>query len=247
MKLLHWLAVSLSVSFGFCVASATGHQSGAEARMVAASAAQALARVPASLRPDRLVLELEPRLSGGEPKVEGVEYHRSGALLIGAGSESVGLEQWLHEIAHVRLAGTRPSGKLARRLIDAVEEGVADYFAASVANTPLLGEAPRQRNLREPPAIGASEWASLAFDGFDTHRMGWVLAAELYRLDPSAGELLEDSVACLDHESALQSVDDSPAAAISALLSACPERSRARLSRAFRNWLPPQLCPSDPT
>ena len=77
--------------------------------------------------------------------------------------------------------------------------------------------------------------------------MGWLLAAELYRLDPKAGELLEDVVACLDQDSDLKSVADSPAAAIHALLSACPERSRPRISRAFANWLPPQLLPSDPT
>jgi hypothetical protein len=205
-----------------------------------------LALIPADLQPPRLLIELEPRPEPGVRAVDGVEYHQpSGSLLLGAGGISAGSELWLHEAAHARMAGARPRGALARRLVGAIEEGFADYFAAALSGQPKLGAAPRQRDLQAPPRVGESEWASLAFDGFDRHRMGWALAARLYQLDPSGGSLLRDAVACLDGDSELGSAGDSPAAVIAALLSACPEQGRPRLARVLGDWLPRELTPSE--
>jgi hypothetical protein len=198
------------------------------------------------LRPERLLLELEPQVDSGVAAFQGVEYHRdSSSLLVGSAGLDAAAELWLHEAAHVRMAGARPQGAVARRLIGAVEAGFADYFAATVAGQPKLGAPPRQRDLQAPPRIGEREWSSLAFDGFDQEHMGWALAARLYELDPAGGSLLRDVVACLDGDSELAFADDTPAAAIAALLGACPEQGRPRLARVLQDWLPHEHHPPE--
>lgn len=211
-------------------------------KLAATPALKALGMIPFELKPAPVVIDLGLIREPGVPAPDVVEYHRTGrSILVGAAGADASVEMWLHELSHARMAGARPKGPLARRLIDAVEEGVADYFAASLAHNPLLGTPSRQRDLMHPPRVGGSEWATLAFDGFDTHRMGWVLAAKLYEVAPMGGSLLHDAVACLDGESQLGVVADSPAAAIGALLEACPQQGRSRLSRIFQSWLPPEL------
>lgn len=207
----------------------------------------ALQLVPPELRPSRpLAVELELQLESGVPPVDEIVYDRTlHALLVPSSGAALDRTQWLHELAHARLVGSRPKGVLAARVLEAVEEGAADYFAATLAGTSRVGSSKRQRDLRMPPRVGPSEWASLAFDGFDRHRMGWVLAARLYEMDDKGGSLLRDVVACLDGESDLAAAADSPAAALDALLAACPEQGRPRIGRALQDWLPPQLFSSE--
>jgi hypothetical protein len=211
---------------------------------VVARAERAFMAIPSEVRPRRPVLDFEPRYAPGVTAIDSIEYHRAArSIVIGENGAQAGSEMWLHEFAHVRLAGARPKGELARRFTDAIEEGFADYFAAVIAKTPLLGDGPHRRDLRTPPRIGPSEWASLAFRGFDTHRMGWGLAARLYALEPEGGDLLRDVVASFDGESAVGVASDNPAAVIRALLRACPAKSRARLSRVLQSWLPSEIFP----
>jgi hypothetical protein len=205
-------------------------------------ALRALRMLPFSLKPAPVVIDLGVLREPGVGAPDIVEYHpRARSILVGAAGAAASVEMWLHELGHARMAGARPKGALARRLIDAVEEGVADYLAASVAHNAVLGTPSRRRDLMHPPHVGPGEWATLAFDGFDTRRMGWVLAAKLYELQPMGDSLLHDAVACLDGDSALATAGDSPAAAIAALLDACPEQGRPRLQRVLQGWLPPQL------
>lgn len=205
-------------------------------------ALRALGMLPFSLKPAPVVIDLGVLREPGVAAPDIVEYHPGGrSILVGTAGADASVEMWLHELGHARLAGARPKGALARRLIDAVEEGVADYLAASVARNALLGTPSRRRDLMRPPRVGHGEWATLAFDGFDTHRMGWVLAAKLYELQPMGDSLLHDAVACLDGDSELATAGDTPAAAIAALLDACPEQGRPRLQRVLQSWLPPEL------
>lgn len=216
--------------------------SGRLAATVAARAAAALSLIPQELRPVRTTLEIEPSYAGAASRVQGLEFQSDVlAIVVGDGGMEASKSVWLHELGHLRLAGSRPQGALARRLTDAIEEGTADYFAAAIGGDPVLGSGEARRDLRSPPRVGASEWASLAFAGFDTHRMGWLFAARLYELDPHGGSLLRDVVACLDGESALGQASDSPAAVVTALLAACPEQGRSRLARVLADWLPEEL------
>jgi hypothetical protein len=209
---------------------------------VVAPALEALGMLPVPLKPLPAIIDLGLLRESGVSGPEVIEYHPRGrAILVGAAGATASVEMWLHELAHARLAGARPKGALARRLIDAVEEGVADYLAASVAHNAVLGTPARRRDLMHPPRVGPGEWASIEVDGFDTQRMGWVLAAKFYELQPMGDSLLYDAVACLDGESELRTAADSPAAAIAALLEACPVQGRPRLERILQGWLPPAL------
>jgi hypothetical protein len=215
-------------------------------QQVVAPALEALGMMPVPLKPSPVIIDLGLLRATGASAPDVIEYHPGGrAILVGAAGASASVEMWLHELAHARMAGARPKGALARRLIDAVEEGVADYLAASIAHNALLGTPSRRRDLMHPPRVGPGEWASLEVEGFDTRRMGWVLAAKFYELQPMGDSLLYDAVACLDGESELGTASDSPAAAIAALLEACPQQGRPRLARIFQSWLPPALLGSE--
>jgi hypothetical protein len=224
-------------------------RTGALAARAAERAGDALAIIPLALRPPVVTLDITPSYADGAAIVSLLEYAAdSRSIVVGEGALDASRGVWLHELAHVRTAGARPGGPLGRRLLGAIDEGVADYFAAALGADPVLGAGAQQRDLRRPPRVAPSEWASLAFEGFDTHRLGWRLAALLYDGDPQGGSLLRDAVACLDGESPLAGASDSPAAVVAAFLGACPAAGRARLARILSEWLPPELLsPEIPT
>lgn len=200
-----------------------------------------LAQIPARFAPAALTLELDPALGAGVPPLRGVECHaQSAALLVSADAERLPDSVWLHELAHVRLQGARPRTVLARHVLEALEEGVADYYAAAIGGTPVLGPSEQQRDLRQASPAGPSEWASLAFPGFDPHHLGAALGATLYAAEPRPAELLGEAIACLDGDSALRDTER-PGPAIEALLAACPEREKARFSSLIHDWFPAEL------
>lgn len=199
----------------------------------------ALAAIPPAFAPARVTLEHELQLAPGVPRILGVECHReSGSLLLGDSAAELPRSVWLHELAHVRLHGARPRELLAKRVITAFEEGVADDYAAVFSGSSRLGFGAQQRDLAQRPNVGPSDWASLAFPDFDPHRMGWALGAALYAAEPRAGALLESALACLDGPGPLADAAG-PTAAISSLLASCPESRRALIFAVLAAWLPP--------
>jgi len=202
-------------------------------------ASAALALIPGRFAPERVALEQEPERAAGVSPILGVECHRAtGSLLLADSAADLPDSVWLHELAHVRVHGARPHAQLAQRVITAFEEGVADYYAAVFGGSPRLGFGAQQRDLRQAPNVGPSDWASLAFPSFDPHRLGWTLAAALYEAEPRAGVLLETALACLDGPGPLADAD-TPAHAITSLLASCPELGKDRLSEILDDWLPP--------
>ena len=205
----------------------------------AQQAAAALALIPDAFAPRTVLLELDPSLAPGVPTISGIECHgQSGALLLGSSAHRLPKSVWLHELAHVRLHGARPQAVLAKRVITALEEGIADDYAAVLGGSPVLGSDGEERDLRQPPNVGPSDWASLAFPNFDPHRLGWALGAALFAAEPRAGALLEGALACLDGPGPLRDAD-SPVSAITSLLQSCPEPGRERFQALLRCWLPP--------
>lgn len=225
-------------SFGAVAAARYERKPTARYAQAEAALSRALSQVPVELRPTAL------RLDGQSPaRAASVEFDfASGALLLGPGAEDLPSSVWLHELGHARMRGARPHGVLGGRLFRAIDEGAADYFAACVSGSPRLGDAHELRDLTAPPAVAASEWATLALPGgFDAHRMGWALAARLYAAEPRRGPLLDALVACLDGESGLDRAADTPAATAQALLQACPANGRERVSQVLAEWLPAAL------
>lgn len=196
-----------------------------------------LQRVPTALRPADIQVHLDPTRAPGVEAVRTLQYHRgSGSLLSLASATALPASVWLHELAHVKLAAALPEAPLERALQSAWEEGVADYFAAAVGASPLLGPfgaatdtgATGLRDLSQPPTIYAGDWESLALPGvrFESRRLGWALAAAAWRTEPRAGGLLADLLTCGGAAVAARSAQG------------CPARSRTAVQALLRGWLP---------
>lgn len=211
-------------------------------------AVAALGRLPARLRPARLELEIDPRFSAGTP-LRNAEVHRPSAALLAtrrfATTEPTPptLGVWLHEIAHVRAHGARPSTGVAARLFLALEEGAADYFAAVTSGGSVLGdERGELRDVASAPTLGAANWASLAFaNAFDAHHFGWAFAGELFREEPLAGALLDDLFAALASREPWPATESGPGSALDELLRRCPPRSQRALESVLARWVPREL------
>src|SRR5262249_45088825 len=106
----------------------------------------------------------------------------SGVLVVDASSGAASDPTiWLHEIAHVHARGEARIGPTwAKRLRLAIEEGFADFSAASVVKDGRVGASLGRevRDLAMSPTIRATDWAVLPLPAapFDEHRFGHVLA-----------------------------------------------------------------------
>jgi hypothetical protein len=201
---------------------------------------QALELVPSELFDGRVILELSPTLPRDQRFV-GIDAHPvSGAIWTDEHHAWSDRSTFLHEIAHLAMAGPRPPAGAARRLALAVEEGAADYFAATLGGDPLVGRGlPQARDLAHAPALPAAVWAELALNGFEAHVFGSALAGWLYRTQPGGGALLEDLVRCLS-SGALHGAS-SPGHVLRNLVHECPPHSRRAREETLRAWAPSEL------
>jgi hypothetical protein len=236
---------------------ANGHVSGgripgcsdsAEAWQIYRQAHAARSLTPEGLRPASVTVLLDPRLPQTAEPVRGVELHQaSSTVLVQAGTASQLVPSvWLHEFAHLRARGPRPTSLLARRIYAALDEGVADYYAAAITGRPALGGqhgALQGRHLEHPPPHSAYGWASVAIPvlRFDPHEMGWQLAARFWRAEPAAGELLADLVAGLASHAPLPTAEAGLWQVLQSFWQRCPARSRARIRAELSAWVPAEL------
>lgn len=212
-------------------------------------ARQLILDIPTELRPQTVAIHLSHAPSAGLAPPWHIEFHRpSRSLLLGGGTDDpIDPSVFLHELAHVKMAGDRPERAPASRLMRAVEEGIADYFAAALGGSPRLGSASTEhtptRDLRHPPRLMPGDWESIALEGLpeQPHRLGWVLAAELRRLASGPGPLLEDLLQCMAGLHLAEDLAPTAKAILAAWLSTCPARSRQSLQTALTRWLPPAL------
>ncbi len=196
------------------------------------------------------VLEEHPELPRPYVRVEPSLVGRSAQVDVGSGEilappEDPALRDsavWVHELAHVQAIGRRPSEPIAQRLLRAIEEGAADYYAASLSGSTTLGvvEGRAQRDLGQVVEIQATEWSALALGAADPHRFGWALGARLWQRFGAnqvvAADLLV-GLARLEPDGAVG------AKVVRALIAAIPQRSRKLLSHSLLAWLPAELQP----
>jgi hypothetical protein len=187
-----------------------------------------------SLRPGPVTIEL--RQAGDRFDVTPDKR----VISVSARFASADAAAWLHELAHLAAHGPRPRAPAARRIASAIDEGIADYFAAALTGSPRVGDGlGEMRDLTRPPPLPADTWGMLALGELDPHLFGWKLAALLWRAEPRAGGLLEDWVRCLS--GGVLEGAESPAAVLGALAQSCPARSRELLSSTLRDWAPAEL------
>jgi hypothetical protein len=195
-------------------------------------------RVLSALAPELRPELVTVRIGGVRTGIEARPLAR--ALVVSESWSGADDGVWLHEVAHLVAHGPRPRRDAARRLARAVDEGFADYFAAAVTRSPLVGSGhAAARDVSTPPELSDAEWAWLGLPGFDAHRFGWALAAGLWRAAPHPGPLLEDVALALSGP-ALEGAER-PADVLSTLIRSCPERSQRTLSSILRRWAPAEL------
>lgn len=186
---------------------------------------------------ERVRVRVVPGLVGRSAQVE----LGSGDILAPPGDEALrDSAVWLHELAHVQAMGRRPEEPIAQRLVRAVEEGAADYYAASLTGSTTLGvvEGRAQRDLSLGVTLQPTDWAALALGAADPHRFGWSLASELWRSLGAEPTVARDLLRGL---SELQPESRRGARVLAALVAAVPERSRRTIDAALQRWLPNEL------
>jgi hypothetical protein len=153
-----------------------------------------------------------------------------------------------HELAHVRFAGPRPHGLLARRLHHVIEEASADYVAAVVAGGPHVGshDVGELRDLGRAEDANVSVWAELALsERPPSHRLAASLARRFWEHAPAPGPFVVDLARALGDPRPWPSVQGT-SATVRELLKRCPERSRTALSDSLAAWMPPELFDLNP-
>ncbi|MCA9641046.1 MAG: hypothetical protein H6718_22310 [Polyangiaceae bacterium] len=187
----------------------------------------------------KLRVRVEPQLVGKSAQVE----LDSSSILAPPGDAALrDPAVWLHEVAHLQSAGKRPSEPIAQRVLRAIEEGAADYYAASLTGNGTLGviEGRAQRDLSQSVEPQLTEWSALALGAADPHRFGWALASQLWKRLGANPMLAADLLRGL---AALEPGETRGAYVIQRLSQAIPRRSRAPLATCLSAWLPPELRP----
>jgi hypothetical protein len=142
----------------------------------------AVERAPERLLRGPVEVYLDPEVTNGAPLRE-IETHASGALLVSSKSPALRDESIvLHELFHVAVARKRPEGARLARVFQALEEGAADYFAASVMGKPEVGSVDGRETRRLTPRRTATEldWVATATGRVGPHALGHLLASELW-------------------------------------------------------------------
>ena len=195
-------------------------------------AAKALELLPKSQRPS-LKLVLNPKLISGPP-IDGLEVHRSGALLVENPPRDTTL--WLHEFFHVLAGHPSTTQPALTRIVRAAEEGAADFFSATFARDPRLGAVDRReiRDLSRNPNLREGSWALLIGGRLDPHALGLGLAHQLWKRYPSEPGLALALAKCFR-----EAEKAGPLEKLTELPAFCPRQWRTAFSVSLDAWMRP--------
>jgi hypothetical protein len=200
---------------------------------------RAIERVPVGFLRRPVELYLDPRVVDG-PSVREIETYASGELLAASASRALSDETIVfHELFHVAVSRERPSDQRRARIFRALEEGLADYFAASITGRSEIGSVDGRETRRLTPLRRATEleWVTTATGQVEPHALGHSLASELWHAwgaDTRRATLLAD---CL--RAPLNARKDLPE-----LIATCSAHDAA-MKRPLRCWaLLEADCPS---
>ncbi len=189
-----------------------------------------------------VVVHAAPALAPGVV-LHGATTHEASAELL-VHDDAVAATVVAHELAHVsvlaRRRGPRPSSASARRVLAALDEGVADYAAFVVTGEVTLGDPSLgpTRDLDHPPAPSSATWAEhLVPAGLDRrHELGWRLASGLRRARGRSTDVRDDVLAA-----AAPAGGESMIAVLASFVDAVPTRSRDVVRSAVREWVPAEV------
>ncbi len=195
---------------------------------IAPELARAVRRAPLVL-PRPLKVHLDPTIPDG-PALTEIETHASGELLLASRSNAYRDPSiLLHELFHVAAAGKRPDEPRLARAVTAMEEGAADYFAASVLADPKVGAADGRevRNLAKHHSVTEQHWVATVTGQIGPHELGFGLSSRLWRdlgPSPERARLLAECLGDLPKQSSLTTVTE------------CTRVRDPRLASSLRGW-----------
>jgi hypothetical protein len=189
-----------------------------------------------------LTIHYDPIAESSVPPVHLVEMHAAtGALLVSAAAAEAEPSLWFHEYAHVAMRGPRPTTLVARRIVAAIEEALADCIAAALSQGAVVGGGGPAVPFRDldTATVLSPAWESLAFaHGFDPHALGAELARALRRLPVADRPVL--LVNCLSLARQLHRARTARDVKAE-VLEACPAPIRGDVATALGEWLPAAL------
>lgn len=200
----------------------------ATARQTVDALSRALDELPTSARMP-LDVHVDIDVQAALP-VHTVEAHTSGALLVGKAPTDDTI--WLHEIFHTQAGHPTSSDPLVARTLRALEEGSADYFAATFTGTAQVGarDGREVRNLMGPERTDELLWLRFAQGKADSHLLGSMFARELWSERPGSPDVAQALVRCL------RNAARAPLRDVSELSAFCPDSSRPVVERAVARW-----------
>lgn len=220
-----------------------------EAGASLASLDEALRTLPPDQRPSSLTVHLDDSAVGADREPHVAPTSR--AIVFAPSSRAARDPSiWLHEVAHVHARGTPALYTTTiARLRRAIEEGMADFFAASVRHDPLVGAADGRevRDVRIAAPLALSDWAILPFSSapFDAHRFGGALAALAFDAHAYDVDLARAALDALARSPAPGSEPRTPLALVESLTPDDRPRSR-ELRSLLSTWLPSELRTNEP-
>jgi hypothetical protein len=196
--------------------------------------------VPADLRPAHVVIHVGPKLEAAAPPIHVAEVHRATKSILINADDVAKLDSstLLHELAHLQMAAIHPAPGIASRLVASLEEGIADYYAATIGGSAVLGTGPAARNLNQRPVWLRGGWTKLGQprEPWSAQQQGWDLGALLWQHEKRPGPLLRDLISCMKEAriETGESVED----IVSAWLGTCPSRSQSLIDEFMHRWIP---------
>jgi hypothetical protein len=189
-----------------------------------------------------VVVHHAPRLAPGVSMIGPVTHEGSAGLLLPDGA-SANETVLAHELSHVAILTRRTGradGGVAPRVVAVIDEGVADFAASVATKTSSIGDPAfgPTRDLSRAPRVSVEGWASLASLGtaFDPHLLGWDLAAALHAKARGSREVREDVTLA-----AAGVFGTTIHEILSSFVERCPERSRAIVRAAVKEWVPEEF------
>ena len=201
-----------------------------EVRSIAGVLSRSLSDVPAQERRS-LRVHLNVDVTNGPP-IRDIEVHASGALLVNSAPADETI--WLHEYFHTLAGHPKGKTKLVTRSLRALEEGAADYFAATFAKTHEVGseDGREVRDLANPRRARERLWLLFIRNKADLHTLGLSFARELWAEHGASPKIALGLIDCLRRGATAQSLTDP-----TELAQFCPAELRNTISNSINRWM----------
>ncbi len=201
-----------------------------EVRSMAGVLSRSLSDVPAQER-RALRVHLNVDVADGPP-IRDIEVYADGDLLVNQAPADETI--WLHEYFHTLVGHPKGKSELVTRSLRALEEGAADYFAATFAKTHEVGseDGREVRDLADPRRAGERLWLLFIRNKADLHTLGLSFARELWAEHGANPKIALALIGCLQRGATAKPLSDP-----TDLATFCPAEVRTTISNSIHRWM----------